>query len=104
MEGFFPCRRTLASGREEFRLGSMTSALAMAARAELENEAFQAAIIRLEEKWLDHIRYSNGDEVERREYAYRMLKVLADFVDELRAMTAIIAHERGRAATQQMMK
>jgi hypothetical protein len=33
-----------------------------------------------------------------------MLKVLADFIDELKGMTSDDAHERGRAATQQMMK
>jgi hypothetical protein len=82
----------------------MTSTIAMAAKAELENEAFQAAIVRMEEKWLDQIRFSAADEVERREYAYRMLKVLADFIDELKAMTSDDAHERARVTAQQMMK
>jgi hypothetical protein len=82
----------------------VTSILATAARASLESEAFQAAIVRIEEKWLDHIRFSAADEVERREYAYRMLKVLADFIDELKAMTSDDAHQRARDAAQQMMK
>jgi hypothetical protein len=80
------------------------SSLAIAARAELENEAFQAAIVRMEEKWMDRIRYSAGDEVELREYAYRMLKCLADFIDELKAMTSDDAHDRGRAEAAQLMK
>jgi hypothetical protein len=82
----------------------MPSTLAMAARAELENEAFQAAIVRMEEAWVDRIRTSASHEVEKREYAYRMLRVLADFIDELKAMTSDDAHERGRAEAAQLMK
>jgi hypothetical protein len=76
----------------------------MAARAELENEAFQAAILRMEETQLDIIRASDWSETSKRENAYQMLRVIADFVNELKAMTSDDAHERGRAAAQQMMK
>jgi hypothetical protein len=78
--------------------------LALAAQAELDNEAFQQAIIRLEETQMDIIRASKPEDVATREYAYRMLKVISDFVNELKAMTTDVAHERGRAAATQMMK
>lgn len=82
----------------------MSTHLALAAQASLDNEAFQQAIVRLEETQMDVIRASKPDQVAEREYAYRMLKVIGDFVDELKAMTSDIAHERGRAAAQQIMK
>jgi hypothetical protein len=82
----------------------MPSTIVMAARAELENEAFVQAIVHIEEKWIDRIRASALDATEDREYAYRMLRVLADFVDELKAMTSDDAHDRGRAQAQQMMR
>jgi hypothetical protein len=82
----------------------VTSTIALAARASLENEAFQAAIVRMEEKWIDRIRSSPLKATEDREYAYRMLLCLGDFIDELKAMTTDDAHARGRAAAQQLMK
>jgi hypothetical protein len=82
----------------------MTTHLALAAMAELDNEAFQQAIIRLEETQMDIIRASKAEDVETREYAYRMLRVISDFVNELKAMTTDAAHERGRAQAAQMMK
>jgi hypothetical protein len=82
----------------------MPSTIAMAARAQLENEAFQAAIIRMEETQLDIIRASGWMETSKRENAYQMLRVIANFIDELKAMTSDDAHERGRAAAQQLMK
>lgn len=82
----------------------MTTHLALAARAELESEAFQQAIIRMEEAQMDVIRASRPNETEVREYAYQMLRVISNFVDELKAMTTDTAHERGRAAATQMMK
>jgi hypothetical protein len=80
------------------------STLAMAAKAELESEAFQQAIIRMEESWIDRICSSAPHELDKREYAYRMLKMLGDFVDELKAMTSDDAHQRGRAEAAQLMK
>lgn len=82
----------------------MTTHLALAAKAELDNEAFQQAIVRMEETQMDIIRASDWNERDKRENAYRMLKVISDFVNELKAMTSDEAHERGRAAAQQMMK
>jgi hypothetical protein len=82
----------------------MASTIALAARAQLENDAFVQAIIRMEETQMDIIRASAPDETDKREYAYRMLRVLADFVDELKGMASDDAHERGRAAAQRMMK
>jgi hypothetical protein len=82
----------------------MPSTLATAARSQLENEAFQAAIVRMEEKWMDVIRWSASEERDKREYAYRMLKCIADFVDELKAMTSDDAHARSRAEAHQLMK
>jgi hypothetical protein len=82
----------------------MPSTLAIAARAELENEAFVQAIIRLEETWLNVIRASALDETDTRENAYRMLRVIADFINELKAMTSDDAHQRGRAEAAQLMK
>ena len=82
----------------------MSSTIALAARAQLENEAFQAAIIRMEEALVYIIQNSEPDEVNKREEAYRRLKLLGGFIDELKAMTSDDAHERGRVAAQQMMK
>lgn len=82
----------------------MTSRLASAAKAELSSEAFQQAIIRLEEKWLDEIRNSEPERIDRREIAYRMLKTLEDFVNELAAMASDEAHARGRAEAEQMTR
>jgi hypothetical protein len=82
----------------------MPSTIALAARAQLENEAFQAAIIRIEEGLVYIIQNSEPDEVNKREDAYRKLKLLGNFIDELKAMTTDDAHERGRAEAHQMMK
>jgi hypothetical protein len=82
----------------------MTSHLAVAAKAELENDAFVQAITRMEEKWMDIIRYSATEDVAKREYAYRMLKTLGDFIDELKAMSGDEAHARRRDEAIQMMK
>jgi hypothetical protein len=82
----------------------MASTLAMAARAELENEAFQAAIIRMEETQMDIIRASDWSETSKRENAYQMLRVIADFINELKGMTSDDAHQRGRAEAHQLMK
>jgi len=82
----------------------MPSTIAMAARAALENEAFQAAIVRMEEGYIDVIRNSEPHEAHKREEAYRKLKLLGDFIDELKGMTSDDAHERGRVAAQQLMK
>jgi len=82
----------------------MTTHLALSAMAELESEAFQQAIVRMEETQMDIIRASDWSDTAKREYAYRMLRVIADFVNELKAMTTDAAHDRGRAAAQQLMK
>jgi hypothetical protein len=82
----------------------MPSNIALAARAQLENAAFQAAIVRMEEGYVDIIRNSEPHESNKREDAYRKLKLLGDFVDELKGMASDDAHERGRAEAHQMMK
>ena len=80
----------------------MSTHLALAAQAELDNEAFQQAIVRLEETQMDIIRASKAEDVETREYAYRMLRVISDFINELKAMSGDMAHERGRATAHRM--
>lgn len=82
----------------------MTTHLALAAKAELDNEAFQQAIVRMEETQMDIIRASAPSQTEVREYAYQMLRVIGDFINELKAMTSDEAHARGRAQAEQMMK
>jgi hypothetical protein len=63
------------------RAPDMTTHLALAARPN-STMSSQQAIVRLRNQ-MDIIRASKTEDIETREYAYRMLKVISDFVNEL---------------------